>query len=362
MDLQYNITYRQKDKGRQYIISYKVDSKWRQKAKQGYRTKQEAKKASDKALSELKEYLLENRVINHDYNNITFKEFYEIYNYDNKLYITASTAENLKYSVNNFKLIHDKKLKDITTSDIQVVIDNMYRENRKQTTVRSRLAYINILFNAAVNKYNIITESPAADVKLKKNIDKPERRALDKKEVDDLLEALKNDKLSYYIVALTASTTGMRIGEILGLTKGDIGEDTINVNKQYKMIGDNVFGLGPLKSKNSNRIIPVPKTTIDAINSFMVLYSPAPDGRIFNFGVKRSFQTSLNRRLKELGFNVCMHELRHTYATNLIASGVDLKTAAYILGHDMKMTMNVYSHVNNSMLNDAKDKINNLFK
>lgn len=332
------------------------------KSKQGYRTKQEAKKASDKALSELKEYLLENRVINHDYNNITFKEFYEIYNYDNKLYITASTAENLKYSVNNFKLIHDKKLKDITTSDIQVVIDNMYRENRKQTTVRSRLAYINILFNAAVNKYNIITESPAADVKLKKNIDKPERRALDKKEVDDLLEALKNDKLSYYIVALTASTTGMRIGEILGLTKGDIGEDTINVNKQYKMIGDNVFGLGPLKSKNSNRIIPVPKTTIDAINSFMVLYSPAPDGRIFNFGVKRSFQTSLNRRLKELGFNVCMHELRHTYATNLIASGVDLKTAAYILGHDMKMTMNVYSHVNNSMLNDAKDKINNLFK
>lgn len=236
--------------------------------KQGYRTKQEAKKASDKALSELKEYLLENRVINHDYNNITFKEFYEIYNYDNKLYITASTAENLKYSVNNFKLIHDKKLKDITTSDIQVVIDNMYRENRKQTTVRSRLAYINILFNAAVNKYNIITESPAADVKLKKNIDKPERRALDKKEVDDLLEALKNDKLSYYIVALTASTTGMRIGEILGLTKGDIGEDTINVNKQYKMIGDNVFGLGPLKSKNSNRIIPVPNTTIDAINSF----------------------------------------------------------------------------------------------
>lgn len=34
MDLQYNITYRQKDKGWQYIISYKVDSKWRQKAKQ----------------------------------------------------------------------------------------------------------------------------------------------------------------------------------------------------------------------------------------------------------------------------------------------------------------------------------------
>ena len=46
------------------------------------------------------------------------------------------------------------------------------------------------------------------------------------------------------------------------------------------------------------------------------------------------------------------------YSQNLLdALGLD---ADEII--NMKMTMNVYSHVNNSMLNDAKDKINNLFK
>lgn len=42
MNLEYNITYRQKDKGWQFIISYKLDNKWKQKSKQGFRTKSDA--------------------------------------------------------------------------------------------------------------------------------------------------------------------------------------------------------------------------------------------------------------------------------------------------------------------------------
>ena len=80
------------------------------------------------------------------------------------------------------------------------------------------------------------------------------------------------------------------------------------------------------------------------------------------FGEKRSFQTVLNKRMKSLGFNVCLHELRHTYATKLIASGVDFKTAAYILGHDVKETMNTYTHVTDSMLMNAKNIINSNFE
>ncbi|MDU7714688.1 MAG: Arm DNA-binding domain-containing protein, partial [Clostridium butyricum] len=42
--MEYNVTYRQKDKGWQFIISYKdYNGKWRQKSKQGFKTKKEAK-------------------------------------------------------------------------------------------------------------------------------------------------------------------------------------------------------------------------------------------------------------------------------------------------------------------------------
>ncbi|HZK57532.1 MAG TPA: Arm DNA-binding domain-containing protein, partial [Clostridia bacterium] len=43
--MNYNVTYRQKDGGWQYIISFKENGKWKQRSKQGFRTKALAKRA-----------------------------------------------------------------------------------------------------------------------------------------------------------------------------------------------------------------------------------------------------------------------------------------------------------------------------
>ena len=52
--MEHNITYRQKDKGWQFIISYKDGSnKWKQKSKQGFKTKKEAKPIAEEMLAEL---------------------------------------------------------------------------------------------------------------------------------------------------------------------------------------------------------------------------------------------------------------------------------------------------------------------
>ena len=364
MELQHNITYRKKDKGWQFIISYKDYDigKWKQKAKQGFKSKQEAKRAADKALEAIKEAIKSTKNLNLDYSEITFSEFYEIYKQDNDLYQTAATISNMKYSVNSFKALLDFPLKSIKTKDVQNIIDDLYRKGRTQKTIESKVGYIKILFNSAVKKYKILNVSPCDDIKLKKNKTIIKRRALDDEEVKALLSKLKHDKEKYYIVSLIAVTAGLRIGEILGLTKDDILNNGIDINKQFKDIGNGICGLGPLKSRNSNRIIPVPEITIKEIRNYMFNNKPAEDGRIFNFGEKRSFQTVLNKRMKSLGFNVCLHELRHTYATKLIASGVDFKTAAYILGHDVKETMNTYTHVTDSMLMNAKNIINSNFE
>ena len=70
---------------------------------------------------------------------------------------------------------------------------------------------------------------------------------------------------------------------------------------------------------------------------------------------------SLSELSKELGYNICLHELRHTYATKLIANGIDFKTAAYLLGHKVEQTMNTYSHVTNDMISNARNIINQNF-
>ena len=58
--MEYNITSRQKDKGWQYIISYKdKNGKWRQKSKQGFELSREGKrKGKEWAMNTLKELLI----------------------------------------------------------------------------------------------------------------------------------------------------------------------------------------------------------------------------------------------------------------------------------------------------------------
>jgi site-specific recombinase XerD len=51
--------------------------------------------------------------------------------------------------------------------------------------------------------------------------------------------------------------------------------------------------------------------------------------------------------------------LRHTYATQLAEKGVDIKTAQYLLGHsNIAMTANIYTHVTQKMIDQAREKIN----
>ena len=85
--MEYNITYRQKDKGWQYIISYKVNGKWKQKSKQGFKSKKEAKPYAEIALQELKN----NLNLNQELKDITFEEFKDLYIEHISLYMQENT-------------------------------------------------------------------------------------------------------------------------------------------------------------------------------------------------------------------------------------------------------------------------------
>lgn len=151
----------------------------------------------------------------------------------------------------------------------------------------------------------------------------------------------------------------MRAGEILGLTWRDIDTKNrvINVNKQWKKGPQNTYGFGSLKSKNSKRSIPISKNTLNEILNHKNIIGI--DNRVIS--CKVTPLPSLNLLFRKKGFNISMHELRHTYATKLIANGVDFKTAANILGHNVRETLKRYSHVNQDMLNHAHDLIEDIF-
>lgn len=60
------------------------------------------------------------------------------------------------------------------------------------------------------------------------------------------------------------------------------------------------------------------------------------DDRLFNFTNTSSMASRLSELYLESGYDISIHELRHTYATTLIANGVDFKTVAKLMGHSVE--------------------------
>lgn len=355
--MDYNITYRQKDKGIQFIISYKDNNgKWKQKSKQGFKTKKDAKKVAEDFLDKLKEDISLN--VPQEFDGVTFREFGIEYLNHTKVYRSYKTIQSTQTVLNKFSNLNEIELSKITTLDIQKTVDSLTKEGLNPNTIKYYLKKLTIIFNAAKNQYNIINTIPTKNIKITKSKEVI-KKALTTKEVDQLLTSLHNSE--YYLLVFIAVNTGMRIGEILGLTWKDINikDNIINVNKQWKRLNTGDFGFGELKSKNSKRLVPISKAVKEEILNYKtILYI---DSRIFSFKNKDSVIKMVNELLKSKGFDISFHELRHTYATKLVANGLDFKTVAKILGHDIQQTMKTYSHVNSDMLDRAKQLIEIIF-
>lgn len=367
--MQYNVTYRQKDKGWQYIISYKdVSGVWKQKSKQGFEKKKDAQKAADKRVESLKKEVEVAKNLEPEYEGITFGEFAEELLEHEKLHKTNNTILAKKAAIDRFKALHDIPLSELKHSDIQKCVDKMVSDGLKISTIKLHLILIKYILNQAVKPYRIIPVSPIEGIDLpalQYDEKSTGRRALEKEEIYQFLEMLKSRDLSlkYYYLCSFALGTGLRRGELLGLTwdNVDFQKREIHVVKQWKLLASNKEGFGTLKKRNSKRIVPVAQNTIDLLLEYKRLFNVIGlDNRVFPF-TSRALASNLQNFSKRLGFKVNMHTLRHTYATNLIANGIDFKTAAAILGHDVEVTMRVYSHVTDDMMRIAANKINSIF-
>ena len=63
-----------------------------------------------------------------------------------------------------------------------------------------------------------------------------------------------------------------------------------------------------------------------------------------------------------MDFHVTPHQLRHTYITNLLLAGVDVKTVQYLAGHERaKITLDIYAHLTYNRPEDLIEKVKKAF-
>lgn len=195
--------------------------------------------------------------------------------------------------------------------------------------------------NQHIGAYKILVQDVLGknweDFKIKRpRRDKKLPVVLSKDEVKELLDSIKNIK--HKCILSLAYSSGLRRSEVLALRPKDIDSKRMQIrvecgkgNKtRYTVLSKELLPLLRLYYSSYK-----PKTFLFEGQKTGTQYSESSMEAIFRNGIAN---TSINK-------DVCIHSLRHSFATHLLEQGTNLKIIQMLLGHNSLKTTSVYLHV-----------------
>lgn len=360
MSLEYKVSYRTKDKSIQCIIAYKDNGQWKTKSKQGFKTQKESKPWQEKTLEKLREDIK----VPVDYRGTTFGEFKDIFLKDKEKEYAYNTVRLFEMAYDKFKDINDIAIIDIGYIHLKPCFDAMIDGGLSESTIRGYFALIKNTLNHAIKNYEIIRHNPIDINQYKfpvKEKNKEKIKALTEFELNDLLSKLSGRD---YFICVLAGKCGMRLGEINGVIDDgsiDLENGIINVRRQWKRTNKKEkYSLGALKTKNSYRTVPFPSSYISEFKEYINTCIKDMNNRIFIDKTNTNTGSRLFYKFKKLGYDISIHDLRHTYVTILIKNGFDFKTIAELIGDTVEMVIKTYAHFTEDMFESAQNRINKI--
>lgn len=222
-----------------------------------------------------------------------------------------------------------------------------------------------------------ISYNPAKGTTLPTRIQK-EVRALDIREQKLFESALEKERLrAGFLVGLYG---GLRRGEILGLQWSDFDFEKSTVTIQRALIrikdketGESKLSLEPLKTRKSNRTIPLPEEFMVVLRKHKAQQAKEKlaagpmyqdQDMIFcttlgTYIEPRNFNRTFYRIRDYAGIeNFTLHGLRHTFVTRLLEMDVNNKIIQEFVGHTRSTTTDNYAHVLWELMQVTAEKLN----
>ena len=285
--------------------------------------------------------------------------------------IRDGTLRGYKMYARNYvnPYIGEKIVSQVTSFDFQ----KLYSKLRKQGRLHPHPEYGNRLADATICRIHsmlhlamktavrehLIPKNPLDSVTSPKPNYKP-MQILNEEQLEAFLAAIDKDEV-WRDFFYTELTTGLRRGEICGLKWDDFDEaaGTLKVNRSVGIKGGGKLTIDLPKTPNSIRTIILPATTTerllerkkDALTEWIFPNPLHPENPM----TPSSAYNRMKVILKQEGLpSIRFHDLRHTFSTHALASGVDAKTLSGILGHtNASFTLDTYTHVTGDMQKQA---------
>lgn len=274
----------------------------------------------------------------------------EVWSMVNDIYVLRSeTQRKLNSQYTKYVSLKDRPLKDITRADIISDLNHMV-DKASDDTIQRVLSIYKKIYGTAIAKELIdkdITLSIKAPNSHKLRQQKRNEQ-IDEQSIIELSNALKKrlrfdieKKQAPYILWMLYYT-GMRPGELFALNVDDVDikKKKIHINKELGSDrNDNVI-IRPCKTLKSHRIIPISDKLLQILKEYLknptsnILF-PNKDGK--NYQVSQ-LGDRYHQIAKSIGIDFHFYQCRHSFITNLVLAGVDIKTIQELVGQTIDQT------------------------
>jgi integrase len=222
-----------------------------------------------------------------------------------------------------------------------------FPEHRRMT-IHERFRSFRLWLRWCAKHYEMNEFDPCDGVTIKVPYDKENEESWNEDEIRRILDAAP-DSLYRFFLGLMAYA-GLRLKEALYLRTENIRRDT----HEIALVGKgNKFAVVPV----SDKLWVLYETVMKEVK---------PEGRFFPAGKFEQntpelgimFKFVLTRAGLLIPKKSLHHRLRHSYCTNLIRAGVDLKTVTRLMRHsDVRISLNVYTHISDEAMRDGVNRI-----
>ena len=265
--------------------------------------------------------------------NATFKELYDEWSAGQFKRISKQTVDNYRAAFIHLAPLHKLKFCEIRAAQMQAVIDSLDRSRSTKEKVR---LLCNQLYKFAMEN-DIVHKNYAEFIKLNKE-EKTAKKIFTDIEIKKLFD---NDGVDWVDSILVMIYTGMRIQEMLNLTRFDIDLENMMIRGGIKT------------DAGKDRVIPIhPK-----IQKYII--ERCKSDRLFPLKQSHYREGIYYPILEQLGIEKkSPHSCRHTFATLLARAKVDTLAIEQLMGHtDYAFTANVYTHTDVDFLTNAIQNI-----
>lgn len=279
---------------------------------------------------------------------LTFREYGETWRAQQLQHRESTVrATRTRFDSSLYPLLGDLPLARVTRGDVQAAVSVM-AETLAPSTVHVGYGFIASVFKSAVMD-GLVPATPCLRISLPP---KPQRRVVPLTS-EQVVKIAGRVPAWYRSMVVVGAATGLRSGELRGLTADRVQGSVVTVDRQLVGVQDRRPAFGPPKSSAGYRAVDMGQAATAALTEHLERFGPGVDGLVWQTrqcGPVTRGDVGEVWRAAAMGMRLRprsgWHDLRHYHASLLIAAGLSPRAVADRLGHaDVAETLRTYSHL-----------------